>query len=1290
MHNAVKTITARPANLLAIQVFALLLLHADGNYALGDPAPMCWMLDRTNTPMQCPTGLAVDWMDDFRVPSRIYVGVPVLVRISLNVTLQTFQDLERMRLNSKTTPNMTALEKWQRCTQANTPCPAGQRDADSCCLFHVNVHSCQNKPGMFCGPWVGNDGQLATHTPAQTGYAGTDGRSLWDFNVKLFWEGSYTVIAHARMAGFHFAIGITTEVRYGTSACSDPFQVPARSGPCENCTLGTQPLSQGIPPGAKQLTDDEALATGRNPLCISCPPGMASDDGRLCRTCLSGSFSEAAGSTACTRCPAGRHAYDEGSRSCRACLAGSYAAPGSTVCSSCPRGRYRPAPPQSQGLGLNSTDRGDETDCLACPAPYTTLEIHAKNVSECACPSGSYELPKLPGVMGVPGCAQCTVGMRCPQGGLSAPLQAAGYFVQLIEQPVSKGKLVGEYEAYRCLSDHCPAAQAGVCSEGREGLACGQCKEFYFPIEDGKCQECGGQDYVPAFLGLLALVAFFCGLFIWAGADAARQRLSTLGLLCIVGQVVVTVQLVSSITMMQFKLVDPLMSLADSLQIMSLNVDTIKLQCVFGSDVSVAKYAATLASYPCFAAVLGLVFALLRCVTKRKLGVYDIVNSLGLVLMVLFLPVTVVCLQPFRCVSNPSGRSSVSAAASVLCGESTHQLMLGIGALGTLVYPVTVLGSVIGVTWIYPRMVAMGRGVMLLRCFRFLFQRFTPKAYYYGLVYLSRSTLVALMPVFFPEQGYYLPFALTVTVTVVALLEAVVWPWRTHLANLNDLACGFFLIMVLAVTNALADLERSQLEKQLSIILTICIVVGVALVLVTSALAVVKVCERYKKRFGVFLTHHKGGAGSLARLIKLRLQPKMRSEIFLDSDNLDDLESLFDTVRCNVAHLVAILTEETLRRPWCAGELVMALKNGVPVTIAAHPGLQLPGEEELSNICSIWSPEDLHPLHHVGVRESDVVECYRKLSGLPRIKLPRSLASDDDLEVFNEAIELVASTCTAAHAHQTVPNHRGLPAGMKNSTSRSHLSAQEVVNLIIITNVADPEASAAGFILRELCGRSSHDRPTVVFQPEDLEQAGGTSAVLIVVLNKGCLESPDFVRLLLAAQGKWAGNAAIVAVVADKGFCFPSKEEVAKKLSPTMAQVLTKDFGMVTSTENVIRCYSAVLHILALVFSCHLGMDILNTEVAMICKRVSKALSQLQAGSGAKISAMASLESQDAAPTSSARRPNFFAQMLTMASRSPSDLTKAKMSERALRAPVSVLDMDASGGEDLEEGELAI
>ena len=43
--------------------------------------------------------------------------------------------------------------------------------------------------------------------------------------------------------------------------------------------------------------------------------------------------------------------------------------------------------------------------------------------------------------------------------------------------------------------------------------------------------------------------------------------------------------------------------------------------------------------------------------------------------------------------------------------------------------------------------------------------------------------------------------------------------------------------------------------------------------------------------------------------------------VFLDCDQLENLDILFDVVRSSTKNVVVVLTPELLKRVWCAGEI---------------------------------------------------------------------------------------------------------------------------------------------------------------------------------------------------------------------------------------------------------------------------------------------------------------------------------------------------------------------------------
>ena len=56
--------------------------------------------------------------------------------------------------------------------------------------------------------------------------------------------------------------------------------------------------------------------------------------------------------------------------------------------------------------------------------------------------------------------------------------------------------------------------------------------------------------------------------------------------------------------------------------------------------------------------------------------------------------------------------------------------------------------------------------------------------------------------------------------------------------------------------------------------------------------------------------------------LRLRIGNLLANTIFLDSDQLEELDLIFETVRSNTKNLVVLLTKMILTRPWCIGWLV--------------------------------------------------------------------------------------------------------------------------------------------------------------------------------------------------------------------------------------------------------------------------------------------------------------------------------------------------------------------------------
>ena len=107
-------------------------------------------------------------------------------------------------------------------------------------------------------------------------------------------------------------------------------------------------------------------------------------------------------------------------------------------------------------------------------------------------------------------------------------------------------------------------------------------------------------------------------------------------------------------------------------------------------------------------------------------------NTLGLVFMVLYLAICMSMTRPIHCKSNPNGKHTMVTQPSVICWGPDHLPLVICSVTGLAVYGAGFLAYILQIVFRYPALVNSGLGLKLLTKYRFLFQRFHDKAYYWG------------------------------------------------------------------------------------------------------------------------------------------------------------------------------------------------------------------------------------------------------------------------------------------------------------------------------------------------------------------------------------------------------------------------------------------------------------------------------------------------------------------------------------------------------------------------------
>eukprot|EP00811_Abedinium_folium_P033515 NODE_6471_length_1669_cov_3.269131.p1 GENE.NODE_6471_length_1669_cov_3.269131~~NODE_6471_length_1669_cov_3.269131.p1 ORF type:complete len:529 (-),score=147.08 NODE_6471_length_1669_cov_3.269131:81-1499(-) len=218
------------------------------------------------------------------------------------------------------------------------------------------------------------------------------------------------------------------------------------------------------------------------------------------------------------------------------------------------------------------------------------------------------------------------------------------------------------------------------------------------------------------------------------------------------------------------------------------------------------------------------------------------------------------------------------------------------------------------------------------------------------------------------------------------------------------------------------------------------------------------------RKYDYFICHHKAGAQAQARLVKQLLQSHAGRSVFIDSDDLCRLDGLFSIVGFQVNHLLVYLTDSTLRRPWCVGEIVTALRSGVRVTLIKTPSFAPPTPSQIANLSS-YIDFSSTALSEYGISLDDIAAAFKKV--LDPDFPSYSLGLEHGIEKFNRLAGTILSGVRDIVMCEKKPNLIGavfLPLG-------SSIQPCRIGEVVLSVDGEDDEAIAAAGILTRLIGQ---------------------------------------------------------------------------------------------------------------------------------------------------------------------------------------------------------------------------
>jgi len=383
-----------------------------------------------------------------------------------------------------------------------------------------------------------------------------------------------------------------------------------------------------------------------------------------------------------------------------------------------------------------------------------------------------------------------------------------------------------------------------------------------------------------------------------------------------------------------------------------------------------------------------------------------LIACIGAILLVFYITVISTVTGPLQCLKHPNGRSTARAYASTICWETEeHRSMISLG-LVVLTVPLAFLVKCCHAAWGFPAHMQAGR-VDFLQAYSFLFCRYKTMTYWYGLVHLFRSLFLAIIPIL-PIVSIQL-LCMQVVLLLSLIFNVTYQPWRVPVSNIVDACFTMAIMFVISCAAFYTDSEPSVALAWIGVI----IVCGALLVLPTIVVVLLfnHFFRKNKKPFQFFLCHHKTGAGSFARLLKMELEnyKGVTGQVFLDCDHLMDLEVLFDQVASLTETVVIVASKEIFTRLWCVGEITTAKMKGLNAIKVALPDFEELQDDFIDNF-NFYVP-NLSTLSNNGIslqeaqeamrwsRDLDTVKVSPHLSNDILAKITKQIANDDDNQV---------------------------------------------------------------------------------------------------------------------------------------------------------------------------------------------------------------------------------------------------------------------------------------------------
>jgi len=306
-----------------------------------------------------------------------------------------------------------------------------------------------------------------------------------------------------------------------------------------------------------------------------------------------------------------------------------------------------------------------------------------------------------------------------------------------------------------------------------------------------------------------------------------------------------------------------------------------------------------------------------------------------------------------------------------------------------------------------------------------------------------RSIFVAFVPVFDDKLRMLLLLQVLMLFSLYGV--ATYKPWRTGIPNVIDSLSH--LCLVIFVTLALV-ISGSADKQEISDICTFFFFSSIVLLPVAVIWGVLLRLFRSHTKFRFFLCHHKAASGIFARTLKTYLlgMPGLQGGVFLDTDDLKDLGTLFGTVASDTHTLVILVSNGIWCRHWCIGEIATASLNRVRIDLVILSGGKLPSTSFIEEF-EEFVPE-FRSLSEFGLEFSSAQTALRDLRQCRQLTLSGQICHSLMDELVKDLIFLTPSN----------------PSRMIGPFADT---IPETASTVILTDSSDMEAVACGLLLKK-------------------------------------------------------------------------------------------------------------------------------------------------------------------------------------------------------------------------------